>query len=236
MRALIVVYAFSAPVAFALIVSRSPLLATAILVSSHLMLLYPTLRPNVGWFGPVLTRFPANANEVWLTIDDGPADDSQVILDLMDDRGVKATFFLKGNQPGTAAIAARGHEVANHSWSHPSARFWCMEATEIANQIDHGVASRLFRAPVGMKNAAVHPLLARRGMTLTGWSVRTFDGVRGDAGAVVSRVTRSLAPGTIVVLHQGRPWSATVIAGVIDAVLASGYTFVIPSGRRTDSC
>lgn len=229
MRTLIVTYAFAAPVVFVLIVFQAPFVAAAVLVCSHLLLLYPTLRPSVRWFGPVQTKFETAAKEVWLTIDDGPAGDTGDILRLLDDRGVKATFFVQGNLGGTEALTARGHEIANHSWSHPSAGFWCMEATAIANEIDHGVTSSRFRAPVGMKNAAVHSLLERRGMTLTGWSVRTFDAVRGDAGAIAARVTRALAPGTIIVLHQGRPWSAAVIARVIDEVHERGYRFVIPS-------
>src|ERR1051326_6190432 len=59
-------------------------------------LLIALLHPSVQWLGPVLTRYPTDAKEVWLTIDDGPTDDTIALLDLLDRCDVRATFFVKG--------------------------------------------------------------------------------------------------------------------------------------------
>ena len=198
------------------------------------LLVYGTLVPNAQLLGPVITCFEPEGNEVWLTIDDGPADDTMQVLDALD---VKATFFVKGNLAREhpeliRAMVERGHGIANHSETHPSATFWCLGPAAIAREIDGGVASKWFRAPVGMKNPFVHPALRRRGMRLIGWSVRGFDSVGGDVERVVRRIVPRVFPGAIVVMHQGRAISARCIARVVAELRARGYRFVIPDDAR----
>lgn len=243
MRRLIVGFAAAAPFLLLLLWRYSPWAGVGVLALSHALILYPTLRPNVQWLGPVITRFTTSEKEVWLTIDDGPADDTVAILDLLDARGVKATFFVKGilaeERPELVReIVERGHSVANHSYSHPSGSFWCLPPARIAAEIDgctHAVGQvRWFRAPVGMKNPFVHPALERRGMRLIGWTVRGFDAVRSNPERVVDRLRPGVAPGAILVLHQGREWSARTIDRVVAEVQAMGYRFVVPEDGRLE--
>lgn len=197
----------------------------------HWLYLYPTLVPNSQLLGPVITHFDTRGQELWLTIDDGPAADTPALLDLLDARGVPATFFVKGNLAGAAMlkrIADRGHTIGNHSYSHPSGTFWCLGPRAIEREIAGGVESKLFRAPVGMKNPFVHPVLAKRGMQLIGWTARGFDATRSDVDAVVARIVPRLEPGAIIVLHQGREWSLRCIERVIAEAQQRGYRFVIP--------
>ena len=200
------------------------------------------MRPNVQWLGPVVTHFETNTNEVWLTIDDGPTADTRAVLDLFDAHAVKATFFVKGTLAEqfpemVREIVSRGHSVANHSHTHPSGTFWCALPGRVAAEIDGcnralrsstGSASRWFRAPVGMKNPAVHPALSRREMRLIGWTARGFDAVVADPEQVLARVLPALRPGAIIVLHQGRAHSLRVLERVVTAVKERGYGFVIP--------
>jgi peptidoglycan/xylan/chitin deacetylase (PgdA/CDA1 family) len=214
-----------------------------VLALSHMLILYPTLRPNQQWLGPVVTHFETDAKEVWLTIDDGPTADTAAVLDLFERLSVKATFFVKGTLAEAhpelvQTMIARGHSVANHSHTHPSGTFWCLLAGRIAHEVDRCNAAldrsapqreRWFRAPVGMKNPFVHPILRRRNMRLIGWTVRGFDAVLSDAAAIAERILPELRPGAIVVLHQGREHSLAVLEHVIGAIHARGYTFVVPS-------
>ena len=243
---MILAIALLAPIALILLWPYSPLLAIGILACSHLLLLYPTLRPNVQWLGPVITRFSTDRREVWLTIDDGPTDDTNAVLDLFDRHDVKATFFVKGalaeQRPELVrAIVARGHSVANHSHTHPSASFWCLLPGRIAMEIDEcnralraitSAAPRWFRAPIGHKNPAVHPALRKRDMRLIGWTVRGFDGVLSDPDPILGRILPRLVPGSIIVLHQGREHSLRVLAHVIVALQERGYAFVIPDDAQ----
>ena len=210
------------------------LVAIVVFIVIPALLLYGTLVPNAQLLGPVITCFESDANELWLTIDDGPTDDTLEILDALD---VKATFFVKGTlarqRPElTRAILDRGHTIANHSDTHPSAMFWCLSPRAIAREIDGGVSSHWFRAPVGMKNPFVHPALRRRGMRLIGWSVRGFDTVGDDVERVVRRIVPHVFPGAIVVVHQGRVMSARCIPRVVGELRARGYSFVIPDDAR----
>ena len=214
----------------------------SVLALSHALVIYPTVRPNVQWLGPVVTHFATDANEAWLTIDDGPTDDTRRVLDLLDGHGVKATFFVKGllteRHPDVVReIVARGHSVANHSHTHPSGSFWCALPGRVATELDDcnralrsttGQMPTWFRAPVGMKNPAVHPALAKRGMRLIGWTARGFDAVVQDPEQVLARILPELRPGAIIVLHQGREHSLRVIERVVVALKERGYSFVIP--------
>lgn len=225
---------------------HSPAAAIGVLALSHALILYPTLRPNVQWLGPVMTHFASEEREVWFTIDDGPTDDTPAVLELFDRKGVKATFFVKGElvsaRPDLVrSMLQRGHGVANHSHTHPSGSFWCLSPARIAWQVDEcnralegvtGTRPVLFRAPVGMKNPFVHPALTRRGMQLVGWTARGFDAVVSDPDEVARRIVPHLCPGAILVMHQGRSFSVNVLERVIDEVQSRGYRFVIPSADR----
>lgn len=217
--------------------------AVGVLALSHALIVYPTLRPNVQWLGPVITRFRTSRKEVWLTIDDGPTDDTHAVLDLFDRYDVKATFFVKGvlaaaHPELVRAILERGHSIANHSNTHPAGSFWCSPPPRIAREIDGcnaaiattaGTPPRWFRAPVGMKNPFVHPHLARRGMRLIGWTSRGFDAVITDPETIAKRVLRDVQPGAILLMHQGLAHSLPSLERVIAALRGEGYAFVIPA-------
>jgi peptidoglycan/xylan/chitin deacetylase (PgdA/CDA1 family) len=236
----------AAPLLALLIWRWWPAAAVGIVALSHALVLYPTLRPNVQWLGPVITCFEAGKPELWLTIDDGPTADTPAVLDLFDRKRVIATFFVKGalarqNPDLVREMIARGHSVANHSQTHPSAWFWCLPPNRVKREIDDCSATLealtrekqvWFRAPVGMKNPAVHAVLKRRSLKLIGWSVRGFDAVISDPAEVSRRIIPRLHPGAIIVLHQGRDYSLAVLERVIDDAKAAGYRFVVPEDRR----
>jgi peptidoglycan/xylan/chitin deacetylase (PgdA/CDA1 family) len=246
MRRLILLLLVAAPIVAVVLWRTSPVAALGVIALSHAAVLYPTLRPNVQWLGPVMTRFQPNGKEVWLTIDDGPADDTPALLDVFEQYNARVTFFVKGQLAAKRAnivreLVRRGHTVGNHSQTHPSASFWCLLPQQIEREVEEcnrtladltGETVRLFRAPVGMKNPAVHPILARRGMTLVGWSARAFDTSTDDPDVVLQRLLPNVDPGTIIVLHQGRPSSARIVTRVVEELQARGYSFVVPDGER----
>lgn len=241
-RAMLLGFAALAPIALVLLWPHSPAAGIGVLALSHALLLYPTLRPNAQWLGPVITHFSTEQRELWLTIDDGPTDDTPALLELLDRRGAKATFFVKGMLAEERAelvreIVARGHSIANHSHTHPSGTFWCALPSQVRNEVERcnralqtltGAKPRWFRAPVGHKNPFVHPVLAREAMQLIGFAARGFDALEADPAKVLARMLPDVRPGAIVVLHQGREHSIRVIEHVIAALQERGYAFVIP--------
>ncbi len=215
-----------------------------VLMATHLLALWGTLRPDSRMFGPVITRLPTTQRVVWLTIDDGPSDDTAAILDLLDAHGAKATFFVVGERARrhperVREIARRGHGLGNHSATHPQASFWALGPSRMRREIAEtqrvladitGSAPRWFRAVVGMANPFVAPALAAHGLARVGWSARGFDGVAADADAVVARIERQLTPGAIVLAHEGARHGRNVetLAKLLARLDALGYRCVVP--------
>src|SRR5258706_10477628 len=110
-------------------------------LATKFLIVYPAIRANCRWFGPVVTRFRTADKAVWLTIDDGPhPDDTPALLKLLQKHNARATFFAIGRRvekyPELArAIVREGHTLANHTQTHPALFFWCFLAPWLARQI-----------------------------------------------------------------------------------------------------
>lgn len=207
-------------------------------------LLWNILGPASRGFGPVASRFRTKEREVWLTIDDGPDPvTTPRILELLDAHSAKATFFTIGDQvnrhPALAAeIVRRGHQLANHSASHPCGSFWSAGPARLGREIDRctdaiiqagAPAPEFFRAPVGIKTPFLHPQLAKRGMLLLAWSARGYDSLL-STDLAVRRIVAGIEPGAIVLLHDGRNdiGRAAVVERVLDHLARTGFRAVIP--------
>src|SRR4051812_45888341 len=247
---------FIAPVVSCFLLRFNVIVALAPIFVSHLFLLYATLVANCQWFGPVLRSFETTEREVWLTIDDGPSPaHTFTILDLLDRFDARATFFVIGKNAEQyphliTAILTRGHEIANHTYSHPSGTFWMAGPHRIAREIDLCAEllraapdrpARFFRAPVGLKNPFVHPELQSRGLALVGWSVRGLDTIRRDSMDVANRILREAKPGAIVVLHEGHrvesdpEFNPRCLEQTLSALAVQGYRCVIPQPEQLRS-
>ncbi|MEO7725113.1 MAG: polysaccharide deacetylase family protein [Chthoniobacterales bacterium] len=208
-RRFILAFVLLAAIFFLAAVAFRPFLAFSVLFFSHMLILFPTLVANCQWLWPVVTRFETGEREVWLTIDDGPDPvHTPRLLEILERFEARATFFVIGQRAAKFpnelnAIRAAGHQIANHTFSHPSATFWCLPPGRIASEIDQGIAAPCFRSPAGMKNFFVHPALARRNLRLIGWTVRGLDTVSQRPEAVAARIMRGVKPGAILLLHEG---------------------------------
>ena len=244
-RKLILGFTLVAALFFLATVAFHPWLALGVLFLSHLLVLFPTLVANCQWWGPVVTHFETPRREVWLTIDDGPdATHTTDFLTLLKKFETKATFFVIGrraeNLPNEIAqIRAGGHEIANHTYSHPGGFFWAFGPAHIAAEIDrHPIASGLFRAPAGLKNFFLHPALVRRNTRLIGWTVRGLDTMSRDPETVVARIRRGLKPGAIILLHEGHRTATApefhprCLELTLTMLAAEGYRCVLPSPEQ----
>jgi peptidoglycan-N-acetylglucosamine deacetylase len=191
----------------------------AILILNH-VILFAGMRPGSRILGPDMRQLPDAAirrGEVALTFDDGP--DPVVtpqVLDLLDAAGARASFFCIG----TAAraypellrdIARRGHSVENHTDRHAlhfaAYGIGAMRREILAAQATLLAAGRrpqFFRAPFGLRSPFLAPAIAGLGLTYLSWTRRALDGTRGDAERGLARLTRGLAAGDILLMHDGR--------------------------------
>jgi peptidoglycan-N-acetylglucosamine deacetylase len=192
--------------------------SVAAVLINHGFLAAGGLLPRSRLLGPNWTRLPNGAGRVALTIDDGPDPEvTPAVLDLLARHGVRATFFLIGERVAQHPELARrivreGHEIGNHTEHHRYIfslfgplrirREIALAQTRISTTCQ--VVPRYFRAPAGLRNPFLQPCLAELDLQLASWTRRGYDTVKPDAEAVLGSLTRNLAGGDILLLHDGR--------------------------------
>jgi peptidoglycan/xylan/chitin deacetylase (PgdA/CDA1 family) len=195
-------------------------LAAAALVGDHATIAGAGLWPSSRLLGPNLTRLPdaaARRGEVALTFDDGPDPEvTPAVVEQLEGYGVRASFFCIGRRAEAhpevvAELARRGHQVENHSYSHPHA-FSCYSSAALRRQIRRaqealarasGSRPRFFRAPAGFRNLLLERELAHAGLDLASWTRRGFDTVSRDPRRIAWRLLRRVRGGDVLLLHDG---------------------------------
>ena len=177
-----------------------------------------------------------------LTFDDGPGPYTSQLLDILDQHGAKATFFLIGSKVSSQAnvvrsIHARGHQLGNHSWSHPELPK--LPVDQIAGEVDRtneairqatGVTPAILRPPYGAVNGAVLEQLRLRGMSSILWSVDTRDWADRNSDIVCSRAVAGARPGAIILMHDIHQTSVNAVPCILSALKQQGYSFVTVQG------
>lgn len=202
-----------------------------------------------GWqaFGTLVPRVEVREKVVALTFDDGPtAAGADSILPLLDSLGVRATFFVNGNalaerpDVGRRFVAA-GHELGNHTWSHP--RMLLKSQAAIRREVERtdsmirvvGHAGPIrFRPPYGKKLVGLPWYLHRTGRTTVTWDVEpeSVPEVDGNAERIAAHVLERARPGSIVLLHvmfPGRAESRRAVPAIVHGLRARGYRFATVS-------
>lgn len=231
--------------------SRSRLLlVVAIYGAVTLLVLYLLFHPRNQWLVANRSRVDG-AGCVALTFDDGPDPvDTPRLLDLLKEKGVKATFFVIGKRadqhPEIVRRAwAEGHLVANHTWSHYSL-FCFLTPRRLRAEIERGTESvrrscgfrpHLFRSPVGLRHPLLAPYLKDAGLEYISWTIRTRDTLTANSSVLARRMLKA-ASGDIILLHDHLPRGADAmlqaLPGVIDELRKRGLDFVL-AGPREDA-
>jgi peptidoglycan/xylan/chitin deacetylase (PgdA/CDA1 family) len=223
--------------------------ALGALVANHAALAAAGLWPRSQLLGPNWTRLPAQAGvaaRVAITIDDGPEPDvTPQVLARLEEHRACATFFCVGERvlryPDLAQeIVRRGHAVENHSQRHRhnfsllGPKGMSAEISRAQESIFHVTASRprFFRAPAGLRNPFLDPVLVRLKLRLASWTRRGFDTVNGDPDTVFRRLANPLQTGDILLLHDGhaarsrsgKPVILEVLPRLLDALNSKGLT------------
>jgi peptidoglycan/xylan/chitin deacetylase (PgdA/CDA1 family) len=156
-------------------------------------------------------------HHVYLTFDDGPDQHwTPHVLDVLAAAQVRATFFMIGLQavrfgPLVRRIAAEGHEVGNHTFSHRHP--WTLATEEARQEVRTGAATlanilghapRYYRPPHGRHRRCMEDEAHQQGETIVMWNVSAIDwGPLGDAERISQRLRR-IQPGDIALMHDGR--------------------------------
>lgn len=198
-------------------------------------------------FGTIVPRIETSAPVVALTFDDGPTlRYTRDVLALLDDRDVKATFFLTGKEmeevPAlTSDIVRRGHQIGNHSYSHPDMTLSSMstvreeiERTDAAIRAAGYQGEIYFRPPYGKKLLTLPWYLSRTGRTSVTWDVEpeSYPDIAEDANAIAEHVIQNAKSGSIILLHvmyRSREASRQALPMIIDGLRERGFQFVTVS-------
>jgi peptidoglycan/xylan/chitin deacetylase (PgdA/CDA1 family) len=175
---------------------------------------YATAGVRAQWLGRTDWKGRTDTNAVALTFDDGPGPDTDSILDTLGELNLRAAFFVVGQQveryPSIARrILAEGHEIGNHSLSHPN--FLSQSSARTREQLARtqriiedatGVTASLARPPYGVKTPSYFTAARALGLRIVQWSVAGFDWKPLTAERVASHVLGGARPGAIVLLHD----------------------------------
>ena len=175
-----------------------------------------------------------------MTFDDGPSPETTPrLLDILKQRNIKATFFMIGqnaerNPDLVRRILAEGHEIGNHSWTHP----------QLSKLSDDRVTQEITKTQEAIKNAsgftpttlrppygAITPrqrawIESQFGLNIILWSVDPFDWKRPGPSVITQRILSGARPGAIILSHDIHKQTVDAMPATLDALLAKGFKFV----------
>jgi peptidoglycan/xylan/chitin deacetylase (PgdA/CDA1 family) len=178
-----------------------------------------------------------------MTFDDGPHPIlTPRLLDMLKARGIRATFFLIGQNAAAypdivRRIAAEGHEIGNHTWNHP--QLTKLSPSALREEIERtsstiaeiiGKPLVVMRPPYRATSAYINHWMNREfGMKVILWSVDPLDWKYRNSASVESQILAGAQPGAIILSHDIHPTTVAAMPDVFDSLLAKGYKFVTVS-------
>lgn len=204
------------------------------------------------WLGRTDWHGRTDDSSVALTFDDGPSADTEPVLSALCKHSTPATFFMIGQrvelQPQTARrILREGHEIGNHSYSHPiylyrsprETRRQLRRTQEVIAEAT-GIEPKFSRPPCGVRSPAYFSAARQMSLRTVLWSVAGFDWKRIGAAEIAHNILSGVAAGSIILLHDGdsrvkRDRRQTVLALplIIDGLKRRGLK-IVPLSQLLD--
>lgn len=186
----------------------------------------------------VLRKGPALGKRVALTFDDGPDSMTPQLLELLDDLGVPATFFVCGNRAVEhpqviREYMRRGHQVANHGFDHK--RFSKLSRRALLEQIEQterAIGGQLsgqawVRPPHGSLDPLSMLTLRSAGYVIAMWSVDSMDHTEHDPAKLAQTCSpANVGAGDVLLFHEGQTWTMAALPRIVAALHASGLECV----------
>ena len=177
-----------------------------------------------------------NSKLVALTFDDGPSSYTELLLDGLNERGAKATFFVQGfrveEHPETVRrMIAEGHQVGNHSYDHPNlsqiplrdALLQLFRTNDILDDATGGDGGYAYRAPYGSSTKAIRE---KMDAPFLKWSVDTVDWSVRNTWRIQKTLIEEMEDGAIVLCHDTVYETVDAVLGAVDQLQQCGYEFV----------
>ncbi len=194
------------------------------------------------FFGGIINRVDTEEKVVALTFDDGPAEKTEEILELLEKLDVKVTFFVTGreleeNKEAGEKIVQAGHELRNHTYSHNrmvfKLIFYIKKEIKLTDKLIKEVGYQgdiHFRPPNAKKLFALPYVLKQENRKTIMWDLEpdSYPEIASSSAKIVDHVVENISPGSIILLHvmyESRVDSLSSLEGIVDELRAKGYTF-----------
>jgi len=165
-------------------------------------------------------------------------EDTQLLIDILNKYNINTTFFVVGEwvdkyPESVQALHENGNEIMNHSSDH--AHFSSLSTEQIIADLNAcnekiaaitGVSPTLFRCPYGEYDDHVISAVNSIGMTAVQWDVDSLDWKGLSAQEIQRRVLDKVQPGSIVLFHNAAENTPEALPGIIESLIADGYTIV----------
>lgn len=186
---------------------------------------------------------PGLGRRIALTFDDGPNPGiTEIVLKELENRGMKATFFMIGQRVAACPALAKtvleqGHEIGNHSYTHP--KLSSLSDEKVRNEIEStqktiqdatGYTPIWFRPPYGAFRHNQGPIAESMGLGITLWSVDPQDWAQPGVDRIISRVTKQADAGSIVLMHDLHKQTAQAVSTIFDQLIEREFEFTTISG------
>lgn len=211
-----------------------------VLLIWFLITAYGVVNIRSGYFLKSLSSNPLiKEKKIAITFDDGPSHNTLEILAVLQKFKVKGTFFCIGKQVEqypdvTKKTIALGHVIGNHTYSH--SQFIDVYSTEkFISEIERADAiikkvsekkTLLFRPPYGVTNPNIASAVEKTGHAVIGWNKRSFDTTIPSEKVVLKRITKNLKGGDVILLHDTKKITVTVLEQLLLFLERNKYTTV----------
>lgn len=236
----------------------------AIVLSITVFMVWASASIRSGVYVRAFCRENTDRKVVYLTFDDGPhPPETERVLDVLRERGARATFFLigskvSGNESVLRRMLEEGHALGLHTYSH-AGTFPLLSFDNMLADVNEGkravesVAGKkisLFRPPFGVTNPTIAKVVRTLGLQTVGWDVRSFDTMFCKSSEhsckqsghdryvpVVERIMKQVRPGSVILLHDRLDGASELLSLLLDSLAASGYDFTcaLPNTQTSSS-
>ncbi|MBC3757204.1 polysaccharide deacetylase family protein [Hyunsoonleella sp. SJ7] len=174
---------------------------------------------KIGWnyhFESKNSNYQVTENRVAITFDDGPHPEfTPKVLKLLDSFNAKASFFcigkhIEAHPEIVKNTISKGHTIGNHTYSHSNS-FGFFSTEKVTSELEKtnavaktviGYSLKLYRPAFGITNPNIKQALKTTGLQSIGWSKRSFDTTALNENQILSRITKNLKKGDVILLHD----------------------------------
>lgn len=210
------------------------LIIISIIILVALFILFSWL-PFSTPFGKVISSVKTKEKLVALTFDDGPGENTQEIINILEKNNISATFFVVGqqvklNESIIQNIKEKRFEIGVHTMTHPFLYHKNYEILKSKNYIESitNTTINLFRPPYGLRTPTTIKISKEANLQIILWDVFPRD-YKANKEKIVKRVLRNVKPGSIICLHDGpenRNETVKALPEIIEKLQELNYSFV----------